>query len=276
VTTFTFLTASQWGMEWARTPQTEKLVDPECYVHHTAGAHPAAAVEAFRALNRYAIDVKGYSAVDYDILVHRNPTTGEVTIGEARGPWRSAATLDRNEEGEAICLLGYFGPGSKHSRQPHPDEIEGVARGIVWGIEKGWLADPPEILGHRDNPAHPGATSCPGDYLYAELPKIRVRVAELLAPVPPPEPPPLNPLEVPSGMWIIAKTDQGWLASPGIRQGAFKVAEQVPATYPFYASPTGRVEAYDLGTKVPVNGWAGMSVVISEAEALTYMGPRVA
>ena len=93
----------------------------------------------------------------------------------------SAATLDRNEQGEAVCLLGYFHPGHTLSRRPHPDELEGVARGIVWAVGHGWIADTSTIAGHRDNPAHPGATACPGDYLQAELPTIRARVAQLLA-----------------------------------------------------------------------------------------------
>lgn len=179
---FVMLTAADWGLRWERPPVAEQMPDPELYVHHSAGNHPADAVQAFRALNEYAINVKGYSAIDYDILVHRNPNTGLIVIGEGRGPWMSAATKDRNEQGEAVCLLGYFHPGSPLSRPPHPDEVEGVARAIVWGVEKGWVAPDTKILGHRDNPAHLGATSCPGDYLYAELPTIRARVAELLAP----------------------------------------------------------------------------------------------
>lgn len=184
---FRYLTAKDWGMQWARPPIAEKLLDGECFVHHSAGAHVDDAVQAFRNLNNYAIDQKGYSALDYDVLVHRNKATGLVTIGEGRGPWMSAATLDRNEQGEAICLLGYFHPGHTLSRQPHPDELEGVALAIVWGMVNGWLAPNTKIMGHRDNPAHPGATGCPGDYLQAKLPSIIARVAELLAP--PPQPP---------------------------------------------------------------------------------------
>jgi hypothetical protein len=188
VTTYRYLTAAQWGMRWARPPVAELLGDREAFVHHTAGSLISQdAATAFRALNEYAINSKGYSAVDYDILVHRSTTTGVVTIGEARGAALSAATLHRNEEGEAVCLMGYFQPGHALSRQPHPDEVEGVARAIVHGINKGWIAKTAAILGHRDNPAHPGATSCPGDYLYAKLPTIRTRVAQLLAPPPPPE-----------------------------------------------------------------------------------------
>jgi hypothetical protein len=191
VTEFRYLTAAEWGMRWARPPVAERTPDTETYVHHTAGAHPNNAVTAFYQLNEYAITQKNYSAVDYDILVHRDPRTGLVTIGEARGPWLSAATLDRNEQGEAICLLGYFHPGHALSREPHPDELEGVALGIVWGIQQGWIARDTTILGHRDNPAHPGATGCPGDYLQAKLPAIRNRVAELLEPPAPPEEPPM-------------------------------------------------------------------------------------
>lgn len=184
---FRYLRASEWGMRWAKPPAVEKLADPEVYVHHTAGNRFSTdAATAFRTINDYAINTKGYSALDYDILVHRNTVSGLVTIGEGRGPYRSAATLDRNEEGEAICVMGYFHPGHKLSEQPHPDEVEGVALGIVWGIENGWIAADAKILGHRDNPAHPGATGCPGDYLYAHMDTIRRRVTELLTPPVPP------------------------------------------------------------------------------------------
>lgn len=183
MTTYRYLTADQWGMTWVREPVYETLRDPEVYVHHTAGGQMSTdAAEAFRALNAFAQNVKGYSALDYDVLVHYDPGSDICTIGEGRGPWRSAATLDRNEEGEAVCVLGYFHPGHSLSRHPYPAEIEGTALAIVWGIENGWIARDAAILGHRDNPAHPGATGCPGDYLYAELDTIRARVAELLNP----------------------------------------------------------------------------------------------
>lgn len=182
MTEFRYLTADQWGIAWKRPPIAEKQPDPECYVHHTAGATWEDAAAQFRAMNLSAQTDKDYSALAYDVLVHRAPTSGIVTIAEGRGKWMSAATLDRNEQGEAVCLVGYFHPGHSLSRQPHPDELEGVARGIVWGIQQGWISRDAQILGHRDNPAHPDATGCPGDYLYAKLPAIRNRVTELLAP----------------------------------------------------------------------------------------------
>lgn len=183
MTTFRYLTAGQWGIRWARPPAGERTPDGETYVHHTAGGQMSTdAAQAFRLLNEYAITSKGYSALDYDLLVHYDPAADVCTIGEGRGPWMSAATKDRNEQGEAVCVLGYFHPGHQLSRRPHPAELEGVARAIVWGIENSWIARDTIILGHRDNPAHPGATGCPGDYLYEQLDTVRRRVDELLTP----------------------------------------------------------------------------------------------
>lgn len=207
MTEFRYMTAAEWGMTWARPPIAEKLPDVECYVHHSAGATRDDAVVAFREANAYAQNAKGYSAVAYDVLVHRSPATGVVTIGEGRGPWMSAATLDRNEIGEAVCVLAYLHPGHALSRQPHPDELEGIALAIVWGIEKGWISQPNTILGHRDNPAHPNATPCPGDYLYAKLPWIRQRVDELLHPAPAPTPNPDPPLPPGDDMRIVIVSD---------------------------------------------------------------------
>jgi hypothetical protein len=191
MTEIRYLRADDWGIRWARPPVAEKLLDEETYVHHTGGGVvPDDAVVAFRWLNEYAINTKGYSALDYDLLVHRDPRSGLITVGGGREGWLSAATLDRNEQGEAVCLLGNFEPGNNAaSRRPHPDELEGVAQAITWGIELGWISPATVILGHRDNPAHPNATACPGLWLYEQLSTIRRRVAEILAaPIPPPPP----------------------------------------------------------------------------------------
>jgi hypothetical protein len=170
-------------MTWSRPPQGEKLLDPETYVHHVGGGawmdSPAETV--FRNLNTYAQNTKGYSALDYDVLVHYHRKTDVLTIAEGRGKWMSAATRDRNEQGEAVCICGNY-----DLRDPLPIEVEGVALGIVYGIERGWIAPNAQILGHRDNPAHPNATSCPGNRFYPKLPIVRLRVRDLLAPAPAP------------------------------------------------------------------------------------------
>lgn len=138
----------------------EKLNDPETYVHHTAGnPHPNWAPEvAMRELQSFSHN-KGYATVAYDVVCHMG-SDGVFTIMEGRGAGRSAATMDRNEEGEAICMMGYFHPGNKLSDRPQPREIEGLAWGIAWMVEQGWSARDTKILGHRDYPAHLNATTC--------------------------------------------------------------------------------------------------------------------
>jgi hypothetical protein len=193
-----------WGMRWARAPVAQQMPVGEVFVHHTAGRDPSlstvAAADAFKALNEYAINTKGYSAVDYSMLVHTDKAR-TTTIGEARGRWTPAATLDRNRQSKAVCLFGYFTPPDplqdwtrQSSRRPFPAELEAVACAVVWMIDQGWVTRAPTIYGHRDNPAHPGATGCPGDYLYRELPTIRAHVARMIDAT---NPPPLPPEDLP-------------------------------------------------------------------------------
>lgn len=185
-----FLTADQWGRELIHPMSPEKLNDPETYVHHTAG-NPSTSISPVAAmlnLQRLSHN-KGYATVAYDVVCHYSADR-IFTIMEGRGAARSAATKDRNEEGEAICMMGYFHPGSSLSMHPSSQEIEGLAWGIAWMMEKGWSAKDTKILGHRDNPRHPGATACPGDYLYQKLPDIRNKLRLITAPPPIPPPPP--------------------------------------------------------------------------------------
>jgi hypothetical protein len=193
-----------WGMRWARPPHPQAHPVGTVFVHHTAGVDPSDVTptwdddpaRAFRNLNEVAIGSKGYSAIDYSMLTHRAPN-GQVTNGVARGEWTPAATKDSNTTSKAVCLLGWFHPPDPRnpwtalaSRHPAVEELAGLADAIVEMIERGWVTRTPKILGHRDNPKHPGATACCGDYLYAELPTIRRLVAERLNP-PPPTPDPV-------------------------------------------------------------------------------------
>ncbi len=212
MTEFRYLTAAEWGGTWTTsTPPVEKVPDGEAFLHHVGGAawmggtvalslaaSRAAAIAVFRGLNEYAKRPrdpkngtppppggwgKGYQFLDYDALGWYDRFNDIGWIGEGRGKYRSAATLDRNEEGEAFCICGNFS-----ARQPLPPEIELCARGLAYMAEQGWTTQTPKILGHKDNPAHPLATGCPGDHLYPHLPTIRSRFTALTAPVPPTPP----------------------------------------------------------------------------------------
>jgi len=195
MTVYRYLTVTEWKGRWARPPVAEKLLDGEVAVHHVGGgawmggsvppgeaASRAAACQVFYDLNLYAINVKGYSFLDYDVLVWYDRFNDICWIGDGRGQYMSAATKDRNEQSEAVCLCG-----NTHVRYPMAAELEGLARAIVQGVNKGWISRSHVIHPHRDHPAHPGATACPGQYLIPKLPIVRSRVAALLNPTPPPQ-----------------------------------------------------------------------------------------
>ena len=208
-----FHRASDWGIIWKRPPVAEALADPETFIHHGAGGrYGTDPHRAMRSLQKWYHDTKNYSTIGYDIMVHRNTADDTIAILGARENWLSAATRNRNDLGEAICLFGYFHPGHALSEQPTIRELEALAYAVAWSIEMGWSAHDTTVLGHRDNPAHPGASTCPGDYLYPHVPWIGRRAFELLALADqPPEPtdpeeamyliPP--PPERAGGRWIV-------------------------------------------------------------------------
>ncbi len=181
MTSIRYARASEWGITYRHAPIAERLADPEVAYHHNAGNQTADAFTDFRNSNR-AAHAEGMACVAYDILVHYAFSADLLTIGGGREGYMSAATLDRNEQAEAVMIYGYFHPGHKLSRQPYPAEIEGAALGTVWGIRMGWIAENPNGYGHRDNPAHPKNTVCPGDYFNPYIPIINNRVRQIMEP----------------------------------------------------------------------------------------------
>ena len=216
-----FLRAADWGVIWKRPPVVEGQADPETFIHHGAGSRiDTDAAEAMRELQRWYHDAKNYSTIAYDVMVHRNTDTEHVTICGAREGWLSAATRDRNDIGEAICLFGYFHPGHRLSEQPTAREVEALAWAVAWSIEMGWSARDTNVMGHRSNPAHPGATGCPGDFLHPHVPAIHARALDILAEAEgtdePPEPPELpepavllTEVRAGDGWWAIARRCYG-------------------------------------------------------------------
>lgn len=184
MTTIRFMPGDEWGMWWDRSPVEQKMPVTELYVHHTAGGYVADPVEAFHRLNASEIANEGKRAADYTLLVHRNRSSGVITVGGLREEWMPSATKGRNAISKAVCAMGYYHPGSRLSAQPHPDELEGVAWALWKCIDKGWAKPDAIIRGHRENPSHPGASACPGDYMMPHMPWTINRVGEMLAPAP--------------------------------------------------------------------------------------------
>jgi|GEM_PF-6272890 len=182
---YRIIKARDWGAKWKRPPSKEKPEDPECYIHHTGGNPMSnmAAEAALLQLNAYAQNTKNYSFLDYDYLVHWEKAKDLYTIAEGRGEWMSAATLDRNELGEAVCVFGYFHPGSIHTASPNPGHLMATAMAIDLMIDYKLLAQNPEILGHHQNRAFPvPQTGCPGSLFIPHIPEVKRLLAELREP----------------------------------------------------------------------------------------------
>lgn len=157
-----------WGAKPTVIPNLSGAL-PKVYIHHTAGHLPNSIqeeIQQMHTLQHVAIDVKHYTDIDYNWVIGPSGT-----IYESRGQnKKSAATLGENEVSRSICLMGNF-----QGDIPTPAAIQGIVDCIKFLIKTKDLqpARLLEILGHRDNPKHPNATACPGENLYAYIPKIR-------------------------------------------------------------------------------------------------------
>lgn len=277
-TTYEYLTAEDWGRTFIHGPPTERFPDPEVYAHHTAG--PArlnwSGADVIRWMQRKDHD-RGYATVQYDFVIHWNEPNDIVSIMEGRGLYRSAATKNRNEEGEAGCLVGNYHPSYTvyPPRIPNEQQIYGFALGVVWGIERGWITSDPWIGGHRDNRAFEDGqpTACPGDSFYIRLPDVREYVRVLTSP--PPTPPTTTPKGA-TDMVLIAKfggTPEanwgGWFSyDGGLTRHPVRTnhhAKQLVAL--------GAIDAVTLG-RVTDQDWRGVSHTTSVPELNRWLGGR--
>lgn len=151
-------------------------LEPRVYLHHEGGARRVGyttTVEqekaVMRAIQAHAIDTKGYTDIDYGVVVF---PSGRAYVG--RGfQVRPAATLDENEDSEAVCIAGHYDLES-----PTAASLQTAALVIAMGVRDGELALTPDVRGHRESVDHPGATSCPGRNVNMDA--FRARVADVL------------------------------------------------------------------------------------------------
>lgn len=184
-----YVSASAWGLTpsvaAARGLALQPGDRPEGYIHHTAGGFPDQTSAGWdddpiawaQWLDKYARKVKRYKAPDYSYAIHRGrlPDGGfRVTIVELRGDHYPAATLDRNTLSKAVVYAGDYRKASplRPHRSPEPDELLAGQWLLTELRRTGRLAPDAVIRPHRDNPAHPNATSCCGDELIPWVPWI--------------------------------------------------------------------------------------------------------
>lgn len=169
------ITREVWGARPPRARHPIPVPTPKLYLHHAAGGVVAgddtvsdADLRRIRSIQNYHMDVRGWSDIAYSYL-----TDPDGNVFEGRGHGIAGGhTAGQNTVSHAICVMGNY-----ETQKPEEELLERIAALVVLGHQSGWW--PPGITGgHRDAPG--ASTSCPGRYLYREIPTINQKVRELM------------------------------------------------------------------------------------------------
>lgn len=178
-------TRGLWKANERITNSTDEMADPVGFtVHHTAGTNnytQAQVPRILRGIQQFHVRDRGWSDIGYNYLVDKWGGIWEGRRGSYGGNPRGAHTAGLNDSLVGISLIGDY-----EKVRPSAAAVQRISRIIAWKSQELEL-DPqgtmrlkgrqrPVVVGHRDV----NNTSCPGRYLYAELPDIRQKAAELL------------------------------------------------------------------------------------------------
>ncbi len=153
------------------------------FVHHTVNANDYTRAEVpgiIRSIYAYHTQSKGWSDIGYNFVVDRFGRIWEGRYGGVDRPVVGAHTLNYNENSFAMSAIGNY-----DIKQPSGAMVQAYGALFAWklslhGVDasstRQWVGSKyfEAINGHRDA----GQTACPGRYLYAKIPRIRVLAAE--------------------------------------------------------------------------------------------------
>lgn len=182
----TIYSRAQWGAN-------EKLRDKSSlhygtvktgFIHHTVNANDYTAAEVpalLRGIYAYHTQSRGWSDIGYNYLVDRFGRIWEGRYGGVDRAVVGAHTLGYNDYAFAMSAIGNY-----DITQPPQAVLDAYAALFAWKLSLyGIKADATHlkvkdrylhaINGHRDV----GQTACPGRYLYAKIPSIRVAAAAI-------------------------------------------------------------------------------------------------
>ncbi|HQR80137.1 MAG TPA: N-acetylmuramoyl-L-alanine amidase [Actinomycetota bacterium] len=219
------ITRAQWGADESmrnRDPVYSSVVKVG-FVHHTVSSSTYTKSQAAAQMrNLYAWYTKGlkYSDMAYNFLVDRFGRLYEGRAGGMDRPVVGGHTAGLNNDSFAVSAMGNF--DEYNPTDAKMDAIkESIAQLMAWKLglskrdpggrdnlistgslnsgfwEKGQVATLNRVSGHRDA----GNTACPGKYLYAHVPDIRARAAQLFASGP-------DPVEIPDLLTPDPVTDE--------------------------------------------------------------------
>jgi len=167
------------------------------FVHHTVSSNNYTADQVpamIRGIYAYHVQSEGWSDIGYNFLIDRFGRTWEGRYGGMDKAVVGAQTLNYNSVSMGVSAIGNFDVAAVPQAMTDAFKrifawklsINGIpAIGTVIANGKSFQ----RISGHRDG----FPTACPGKYLYAKLPEIRVGAAAILNTQPPvivvPQPP---------------------------------------------------------------------------------------
>ncbi|WUI04237.1 peptidoglycan recognition protein family protein [Spirillospora sp. NBC_00431] len=190
---------AEWG---ARAPKTAAQVldraPDHIVVHHTASANSADrtlehAFELSRAIQDFHMDTQGWDDTGQQLTISRGGHlmegrnrsldaigAGDLVVG--------AQTLGHNDH-----TIGIENEGTYMTEEPTAELWDALVATCAWLCDLHGLDPRAAIVGHRDY----NSTACPGDALYALLPRLRNEVAGGLGLRRVPEGPPPGPSGLP-------------------------------------------------------------------------------
>ena len=160
------------------------------FIHHTVNSNDYTRAEApsvVLGICRFHRNTNGWNDIGYNFLVDRFGTIYEGRAGGIDQPVVGAQAEGYNTQSTGIANLGTF-----TSVRQTPEALRAIARLIRWKLPihgaptagkttlvsaggssnrfpAGRAVPAQRVIGHRDT----GATSCPGEALYAQLPELR-------------------------------------------------------------------------------------------------------
>lgn len=140
---------------------------PQVFIHHTAGAAAPTigrALTQWREVQAYHMDNRGWTDIAYTKGVAQSGDSLQGRGWERQG---GATGPPYDSTSHSICAIGNF-----EEEHPTPNLLEGIARLIRNGIDKGYLSSNVAVRAHKDA----AATACPGRHLVAELDRIEALV----------------------------------------------------------------------------------------------------
>lgn len=153
------VTRHEWGARAPAGRRTIALPTPRLWIHHSAGAGDDGPQDV-RGIQRYHMDVKGWTDIAYSFLVD-----DDGTIYEGRGVGIAGGhTEGDNSRSHAICFMGNY-----EVQRPADAALDSAAHLAAYGRQQGWWGT--VTGGHRDAPG--ASTACPGRHLQAVLDRIR-------------------------------------------------------------------------------------------------------